>query len=42
MVQNAIDGKPTFNQYEVGYGTTGCGTENFYIIPIYLVIREVK
>lgn len=29
MVQNAIDGKPTFNQYEVGYGTTGCGTEYF-------------
>lgn len=35
MVQNAIDGKPTFNQYEIEYGTTECGTEYFYIIPIY-------
>lgn len=35
MVQNAIDGKPTFYQYEIEYGTTECGTEYFYIIPIY-------
>lgn len=35
MIQNAIDGKPTFNQYEIEYGATECGTKYFYIIPIY-------
>lgn len=35
MLQNAIDGKPTFSQYEIEYGVTECGTKYFYIIPIY-------
>lgn len=35
MIQSAIDGKPTFNQYEIEYGSTACGTKYFYIIPKY-------
>lgn len=35
IIQNTIAGKPTFEQYEIEYGYTACGTKYFYIIPIY-------
>ena len=35
MVKNLAEGKPTFKRYEIEYGATECGTEYFYIIPIY-------
>lgn len=35
MIKNLAEGKPTFKRYEIEYGATECGTEYFYIIPIY-------
>lgn len=32
MIKNLVEGKPTFERYEIEYGYTGCGTEYFYII----------
>lgn len=32
MIKNLVEGKPTFDRYEIEYGYTGCGSEYFYII----------